>query len=337
MKKIKRRLICLLLCVCMCSSLFVYAGAIEPLDGTIDADDNATLIKPTLEVSLVPTGAVAVARNMDTGDMYYYRVNGNILANDNTATMTAPGYFPTEMQNAGEDSIISPNQIIGADNRQKITDAEEAPYSAICFMEITFPNGKTYPATAFMISEDTAMTAAHCLYKANYGGWATDITLYPGKSGYGFFNNPFGTADATEIVISASYYQRPNNNYENDWGLIKFDEDDIESDAGYLGFSYMHSNIQNLSVYMCGYPNPTGDIQYYQYRGQGQVYSVSEQLICHTVDGEEGQSGSPVYYWDSSEGAYIVVGIHVAYGETSNYNEASRITSQLFSFAYAYR
>ncbi len=338
MKKIKRSLICLLLCVCLCSSLFaVYANAIEPLDGTIDADDDATLIKPTLEVSTTPTGAVAVGHHPGTNDYYYYRVNGSVLANDNTTTMTMPGYFPSRMQTINEHEVILPNQIIGADNRQKITDAEEAPYSAICLMEITFPNNKTYYGTAFMISGDTAMTAAHCLYKTAYGGWATSVTLYPGKSGYGFFNNPFGTADATEIVVSANYYYDPSDNYENDWGFIKLD-DDIGSDSGYLGFRYVHSNIQNLSLYMCGYPNPNpNDPQYYQYKAQGEVYSASEQLICHTVDGEGGQSGSPLYYWDSSEGAYIVIGVHVADGETDYYNEASRITSQLFSFAYAYR
>ena len=95
MKKIKRRLLSLLLGICMCASLFVYANAIELPDGPINADDNATLISPTLEVASTPSGAVAVGHNMSNNSTYYYRVNGNLLSlNPGVTTFTEQGWMP---------------------------------------------------------------------------------------------------------------------------------------------------------------------------------------------------------------------------------------------------
>ena len=107
MKKFKKRLLCLLLCVCMCSTLVLYANAIEPLDGTINADDNATLITPTLEVSDVPTGAVAVGHYIGSNndDHHYYRVNGNILTSDHSTS----GYFPENIDMS--DDLYMPNGV----------------------------------------------------------------------------------------------------------------------------------------------------------------------------------------------------------------------------------
>ena len=160
MKKIKKRLVCLLLCVCMCSSLFMlYANAIEPLDGPINADDNATLIRPTLEVSDVPQGAVAVGYNIESGKITYYRVNGGTLPNNYVEDITIDGYFPNNTALA--DGGISTDQYIGTDDRQVVTDTTQSPNSAIAYL---IANGSN-SGTAYMLSKNVAITAAHCVFK----------------------------------------------------------------------------------------------------------------------------------------------------------------------------
>lgn len=308
-------------------------------------------ISPNLEISSSPDGAVAVGKNLDTNSIYYYRVNGAVISQIGNVITSIPGCFPSPQILENKYESFSPNSAIDTEDREKVTDADNMPFSAICYIDITFPNGETYPATAFMISGDVAMTAAHCLYDPLLGGWATSVRVIPGKSGYGFFNNPFGDANAEEIVVSTQWQQNVPNSSEipislrdYDWGFIRLD-DSIGNDSGYLGIKY-DANFTNKTVTISGYPNPfpegSNNKNYYQYETNGRIESMGDHRITHKLDTSEGQSGSPIFYWDSTDQQWLVVGIHVSCSVTENatsshYHTGVWFYSQLFSFAWAYR
>ena len=328
-----KRFSCFLLMICIFLSfpLGIHAQSTYSIIGNIIDNSNA----PALIQSSSPSGAVAIARNMSTGSTFYYRVSGAVLSN--SPPLISHGFFPQENSFISNESL-SPNQIITPNENTKITDADELPYSAICYVEITFPNREDpYSATAFMISDNVAMTAGHCLYNENYGGWATEVKVYPGKSGYGFFNNPFGTATATEIVVSTQHYETNSQYVDNyDWGFINLGSDDIGNDSGYLGFRYKTGGMNGMSIKVSGYPNPDeNDIQYYQYQDSGTINYVADYVMNHTASTEEGQSGAPVFYWDSSEQEWIVIGINVAYSGADNVCVGFYDT--LYSFAWSYK
>ncbi len=332
-----KKLLCLLFVVSLCFSLplSTYAQTIDALaEEPLVPPDSSALIQ-----SSSSDGAVAIARNMSTGSTFYYRVSGAILSSNAPSSLVSHGYFPKSTSLSSNESL-SPNQIITPNDNRKIEDADEFPYSAICFLEITFPSGKDpYPATAFLISENVAMTAGHCLYSKSLGEWATEVKLFPGKSGYGFFNNPFGTATATEIVVNVDYYNGSySDQYDVDWGFIKFESNDIDNDSGYLGFRYMVGSIINKTIMVSGYPNPDPDsTQYYQYADSGTISTVKAHRFYHTASTQSGHSGSPVLYWDDTAQEWLVFGIHVASGLNSTYNEAVGFDDTLFSFAWNYK
>ena len=58
-----------------------------------------------------------------------------------------------------------------------------SPDSAICRLEVTFPNGTTGSGTGVMVDSFHALTAGHCVYDAAYGGWATSIKVIPDEQG----------------------------------------------------------------------------------------------------------------------------------------------------------
>ena len=108
---------------------------------------------------------------------------------------------------------ISTTQIIGDCNFIKIENPSEYQNTrAVAFLTATFKYGdnneittRTY-STATMIGNSTALTAAHCIYNANYGGYADFVTISPARNGSSY---PYGTTKATKLSISCGRVPRP--------------------------------------------------------------------------------------------------------------------------------
>lgn len=354
----KKRLLCLFMSICMCLSLSLFAHA-ENIEGPITTEPIVT--QPTLEVSSVPQGAVAVGKVLkenhdlyptkEKGDINYYRVSGATMSLTNNVPTYVPGYSPNGSQTI-LNNVYSPSAVIGAENRVQVTNTEQMPYSAIIYLEVEFPN-KTQNdrATAFLISENVALTTAHNLYDEAEGGWAEIKQIVPGKNGASFFNNPYGSCDAIEIVVSAPWYESRNIDY--DWGLILLDES-IGSETGYLGFQFIPRSMIGMNVILTGYPNAS-EYRYYQWTHSGVIEIPDlyadlpqenldyfyEYIITYEIDASGGQSGAPIYYL-SDAGSWIAVGIHTnevrdkITGEPLH-NEGLRFTSSLYSFVLAFR
>ena len=363
MKKIKRRLLCLLLCVCMCSSLLVYVNAIEPLDGPINADDNATLIRPTLEVSDVPQGAVAIGYNLSDTNTYYYRVNGDVVSlNPDANTFVEQGWMP----DVG--NTVFPNRVIGTDDREKVEDWEmsQNPYRAIALLEVWYWSNELNAevigrGTATMISPNVALTAAHCLYDRELG-WPIVLRVSPGVYGSAYSpTRPFGVSYATEVVVSLPYHEIQDDNDPNlekyDWGLIYLDYP-IGNESGYLGFEYttgsMVTTIETPYSSISGYPGDRNQIDgswatYNQYYAVDEItQDTSGQMVfngiaheyrelMHIIDTGTGQSGSAILYPKLlTMAAYVIRGVHTRW-ENASTNAAVGITSQMYSFMLAYK
>ena len=123
----------------------------------------------------------------------------------------------------------SPDSIIGTDDRTQITSTSSWPYSAICHLQMKFPNGNTYVGSATMYDKNVAVTAGHCLYSEEDGGWATSVLVVPGMNGNSM---PFGSAYATTISVPQGWTQNGSSDY--DWGVIKLNTN-IGENTGYFG------------------------------------------------------------------------------------------------------
>lgn len=130
------------------------------------------------------------------------------------------------------------------------------------------------------------------------GGWAKKVTIWPGKKGWGVWNDPYGSAKATQIHISTEYMN--NRTYTEDWGLLELNSD-IGNKCGWLGIAYSedYSCFLNKNATIAGYP--TSD-KYHQYEATGPVKITNPLTLNYDIDTEPGQSGSPVWnrrrvYW----------------------------------------
>ncbi len=344
----KKKILSFLLGLCLCIS---FALPLYAIDGPINADDDAELVTPTLEVTDVPTGAVAVAHSLDTNQTYYYSVNGSFISSDNEEVLHEPGWMP---------ETYSIDGVIGNDNRELVQNTRQHPFSAIAFLEIFFPYGGVQGGTAIMIGPNAALTAAHNLYCGELGGWAVYVRVTPAVTGDASSpTNPYGYTSARELVISVPAFEdeAETDGVDCDWGVIRLNSN-IGNNSGFLGFQYIAPSLEATSVMISGYPvdlNSLGDTCN-QYMHSGRIVSdISSQIIAgnnrsyenrlftYKIDASGGQSGAPILYY--SNGAYQIIGIHSSGSyEIDNDNEyvyyrnnGCGLTSELFNFLWAYK
>ncbi len=188
-----------------------------------------------------------------------------------------------------------------------VGDAHDTfPYSAVVYLEATFPNGLTYTGSGAIVGVNDVLTAAHLVYSAADGGEATAITVYPGFDG-GVM--PYG-AYAAETI---SYFEVDANQD----GLM--DKNESQWDVAVVGFAEaLAPNGQWFGL------DPGQTTGIYRMSGYGEAFSdpvagarmstdtgwISEDpnyavFTLESIEVSAGHSGSPVYY-SGSDGPMVV-------------------------------
>lgn len=305
-----KKFFCKISCVCLIATLIL----------SMNVASSAQLFLPSMSGEFNESGTFA-SKNLATGDINYYTLEANV----STASLSGDMHgeyidarFPCKTINA--DSQIMPSSIIGSDDRLKVEDTVPYPYSAICYIEISWPDGSTGLGTAWIIYDNLAVTAGHCIYSADHGGWASKVKLWPGKNGYGLWNNPYGTTTAISLNTSSEWVTSEDEN--QDWAIMEL-ADAIGEKTGCFGFGWTPYSLTDEAVTISGYP---GEHRYYQYKMSGSITDSSTYKLCYNaIDTSGGQSGSPIY-----NSVHIVYGIH-CYGGTST-NSGTRITKRVYDF-----
>ena len=76
---------------------------------------------------------------------------------------------------------------------EEVTTARTAlPYSAVCYVTVTFADGYSARASGVVVGPNDVLTALHVVYQAGHGGWATAVGVTPGAD-TAPFDAPFGT------------------------------------------------------------------------------------------------------------------------------------------------
>ncbi len=208
--------------------------------------------------------------------------------------------------------------IFGNDNRTLVTNTSQYPYSAIVYLLMEFPKGYSQ-GSGSLISNNVVLTAGHCLYSANLGGWAKSVTVIPGYNGS---TKPFGTYYGEELYVTNGWYNQSNSgNYksENDIGIIKLNS---STSAGYLGVTTgAHPQITLTGFH--------GDKSGKMYTQTDKVMTTTTEVYTYQLDTKGGSSGSPVYNNNTISAVNV--------SETENYyNTAARLTGAKWNLVYSF-
>ena len=215
-------------------------------------------------------------------------------------------------------------------------------------------NGVSYRGigSGFVIGPSAVATAAHCVYHATYG-IADSIYIVPAKNGT---LEPYGreTIDdpviGESVIISTDYLQSGSS--ADDWAVIELDSQ-VGNQTGWLGIRWQSASYNNTYVYNTGYPaEVTGyeqdDVDRDMFFFFFYVRYSAAKYLCGDWDATGGNSGGPVYIYNSDTG-YTLIGILTAgsgtdtdfndygLGDGEAYTYATRITQDIYNLFVSYR
>lgn len=185
----------------------------------------------------------------------------------------------------------------GEDDRTRITDTTQLPYSAICRLHLVFEDeqGKEhgYAGSGYVIDSYTIATCAHCLYDHEHGyGWLKGICIEPGRNDS---LRPFGSyeiEDVDHFAVEEEWLESADEN--SDFGLIVL-HTDIAKQTGTLSLSANGENAQ--LTHLAGYPSAWkgNKVSGIPLEAKGGEATVKKRCLESDVYGSSGQSGSPIF------------------------------------------
>lgn len=221
------------------------------------------------------------------------------------------------------------NDVIGEDDRIRVNPTTSYPWSAVVKLYINWEGYSTF-STGTMIDKNHVLTAAHCVYSQDRGGWVESIKVVPGANNG---NEPYGHAWATDIRCYSRWIDFEDGNH--DFAVITLDRD-IGLQTGWMGFytTFTWSSIYTGLINTAGYPYDLDNGQN-MYWNSGNGYTAHEYTHLFDLDVEGGQSGSPVWIYDGTD-HYILsvvtaslIGFDVNFGTRINWNKLDCINNWL--------
>ncbi|MBS0272463.1 MAG: trypsin-like serine protease [Proteobacteria bacterium] len=244
----------------------------------------------------------------------YGAINPKIFSDGSKVTDCKPG--PKELR-------MFTGAKIGRDDRVRVTDTTEVLWRVHGHLEMLFPNGKKYIGSGTMVNHRHVLTAGHCLYSIDLGGWATAITFSPALNETYY---PIIPAKVTHLLTVKGWTDETDSRY--DMGMLILDRD-LGEETGWYGISSDTDKfLKSLSINVTGYPGDEGKDGRQMWTMPGSIKKLDSDQFTYTLDTTGGQSGSGVWsHLSHPEGNYCV-GIHTTGGEY--YNTATRISSSKF-------
>ena len=282
-----------------------------------------SIIASTLLASQLSTVS-ALTVISSTGEEY--EVSETLQESPGNNNFSLPNVSPTYGQYYTNQSEV----IIGKNDLVKVKNTLQYPYSTSAYVESEFrgvKNGKdvTYRGSANFIKDNVLITAAHNIYKHEFGKDAEELYVTPARTPNSV---PFD-----RIKVKEARYLKEFRNTAPD-ELTTYDlavlilEEPIGAQLGTLGLPNNIENLKGIGATITGYPAISEDEQ--MYTGFKNILQDTGDFLFYQIDTKGGASGSAVY--DSTN---RVVGVHVSGSDPEQMNYAVKLNEKALSFIYS--
>ncbi len=230
---------------------------------------------------------------------------------------------------------ISQESVVGRDDRQQVTNTQQAPWNRIAFLTLRSANGKLGGGSGALINPYHILTAGHVVYDKASGGWADpksiDVNL-----GQNVTDRYYGTAKATQIRSFKKWTSQGDPGY--DMAVITLDRN-IGNFTGWFNYrAESNAALNRAIVNLAGYPDDkaenfpskiAGVLSAPMYTASGRIRTVTANRLIYdnAIDTDSGESGAPV--WKYVRGDRQIVGVHTNGDPKGNFG--SRLTPDKFN------
>lgn len=241
-----------------------------------------------------------------------------------------PGQQALDIESTGKGINSEPRvpqieTIFPPDDRIKISPTNEYPWRTICKLYITFPDGNNFVASGAIAGRSDGvgfhcLTAGHCVYRSEFGGWASKIEVIPAlDNDYA----PFYVAKATLIKINDGWFS--NSLPEYDWACITLDRQ-VGNFTGWMGRHTTDDfNWYKGAFHCAGYPIDR-DFGLCLYYDSDAGRDADQFFHWYYMDAFGGQSGMPI--WTRDGNTRKIVALHIADADSTASNVGIRLNRE---------